>query len=80
MLGANGRGNSEVEEVGYSIAFAIFLVTFFVQTLLNPAIAVLLGRWNWWPSRLSHHAPATASPARQSHAAVPAEHTVEEQP
>jgi len=26
--------------------------TFLVRTLLVPSTAVLLGRWNWWPSKL----------------------------
>ncbi|MHB1465498.1 MAG: MMPL family transporter [Thermoleophilia bacterium] len=26
--------------------------TFFVRTLLVPSVVVLLGRWNWWPSKL----------------------------
>jgi RND superfamily putative drug exporter len=30
--------------------------TFFVRTLLVPSIAMLLGRWNWWPARLSRSA------------------------
>ena len=27
--------------------------TFVVRTVLVPSTVVLLGRWNWWPSRLS---------------------------
>ena len=46
-------GSSEVEQIGYSIAFGIALDTFFVRTLLVPSIAILLGRFNWWPSKLS---------------------------
>jgi hypothetical protein len=41
---------------GITIAFAVFLDTFFVRTLLVPSIAMLLGRWNWWPARLSRPA------------------------
>ena len=26
--------------------------TFLVRTLLVPVDVVLLGKWNWWPSRL----------------------------
>jgi putative drug exporter of the RND superfamily len=26
--------------------------TFLVRTLVVPAIVVLMGRWNWWPSSL----------------------------
>jgi RND superfamily putative drug exporter len=27
--------------------------TFLVRTLLVPSTVLLLGRWNWWPSRMS---------------------------
>jgi RND superfamily putative drug exporter len=47
-------GNSDQSrQLGFTIAFAILLDTFFVRTLLVPSIAVILGRWNWWPSSLS---------------------------
>ncbi len=52
VLGLVG-GSSEVEQIGFSIAFGIILDTFFVRTLLVPSIAILLGRLNWWPSALS---------------------------
>ena len=52
-------GNSvQSRQLGFTIAFAILVDTFFVRTLLVPSIAVLLGRWNWWPSRLSRTAGA----------------------
>jgi RND superfamily putative drug exporter len=45
-------GNTDqARQLGLTIAFAVFLDTFFVRTLLVPSIAMLLGRWNWWPSR-----------------------------
>jgi RND superfamily putative drug exporter len=40
--------------------------TFVVRTLLVPATATLLGRWNWWPakmSRLSADQPTGAAAA-----------------
>jgi RND superfamily putative drug exporter len=49
-------GDIQFEEIGFSIAFGILLDTFFVRTLLVPSIVVLLGRWNWWPSKLSKKA------------------------
>jgi putative drug exporter of the RND superfamily len=67
ILGIAGRSNPEVEEVGFSIAFGILLDTFFVRTLLVPSIATLLGRRNWWPSRLSRPALREATgPSRSA--------------
>jgi len=57
VLGFAG-GSSQTQELGLSIAFSVVLDTFFVRTLLVPSIAMLLGRWNWWPAPLSRPAPA----------------------
>jgi RND superfamily putative drug exporter len=32
-----------------------------VRTLLVPSTVMLLGRWNWWPSRLEPELPAVES-------------------
>jgi RND superfamily putative drug exporter len=53
ILGLVG-GNGQVEQIGYGIAFGILLDTFFVRTLLVPSVVVLLGKWNWWPSKLTY--------------------------
>jgi len=45
-------GGTQVQQIGFGIAAGILLDTFLVRTLLIPSTAVLLGRWNWWPSRL----------------------------
>jgi RND superfamily putative drug exporter len=47
-------GGTQVQEIGLGLAAGILLDTFFVRTLLVPSAVVLLGRWNWWPSSLSH--------------------------
>jgi len=36
--------------------------TFLVRTLLVPSAAVLIGRWNWWPSRLCWQQPSGEAP------------------
>lgn len=47
-------GSDQAEQIGYGVAFAILLDTFFVRTLLVPSIVALLGKRNWWPSKLSN--------------------------
>jgi hypothetical protein len=46
-------GNAQIVEIGVGLAAGILLDTFVVRTLLVPSVAVLFGRWNWWPSRLA---------------------------
>jgi RND superfamily putative drug exporter len=43
-----------------SVAIGVLMDAFLVRTLLVPAIVVLLGRWNWWPS--AHGARGQAAP------------------
>jgi RND superfamily putative drug exporter len=66
VLGLVG-GNSQAQQLGFAIAFGVALDTFFVRTLLVPSIAMLLGQWNWWPSRVVPPAvsvtPAPTGPA-----------------
>ncbi len=42
-----------VVQGGFLIAVGILLDTFVVRTITVPAMATLVGRANWWPSRLS---------------------------
>ena len=39
-------------QVGTAVAIGILIDTFLVRSLLVPAIATLVGRLNWWPSKL----------------------------
>jgi len=43
--------SGQVRQIGTGLALGILIDTFVVRTLLVPSAAVLLGRWNWWPSR-----------------------------
>jgi RND superfamily putative drug exporter len=57
---------------GFVIGVGILLDTFVVRTITVPAIAALVGRANWWPSRMgarqtsSSKAPPPAEPAALS--------------
>jgi putative drug exporter of the RND superfamily len=48
-----------VLEVGTAIAIGVLIDTFLVRALLVPALAALLGRFNWWPSALSRKVKKT---------------------
>jgi putative drug exporter of the RND superfamily len=45
--------NDNISQLGTSVALGILMDTFLIRTLLIPALVVLVGRWNWWPSSLS---------------------------
>ncbi len=38
-------------QIGGAIAMGVLIDTFVVRTLLVPSVAVILDRWNWWPSK-----------------------------
>jgi RND superfamily putative drug exporter len=52
-VAGRGSGGSQVRDIGIGLALGILMDTFLVRTLLVPSTVVLLGRWNWWPSRMS---------------------------
>jgi len=65
----------QIHQLGIGIAIGILLDTFLVRTLLVPSIVALLGRWNWWPSRLAfnHNGARQAQPALVAEANASAE-------
>jgi RND superfamily putative drug exporter len=62
VVGGSGPGNSEIRVIGVGLAVGILLDTFVVRTVLVPATVELLGRWNWWPSRMSRRPGTPLSP------------------
>jgi RND superfamily putative drug exporter len=54
--------SGQVRQIGTGLALGILLDTFVVRTLLVPSMAVLLGRWNWWPSSLWRTQPVEPPP------------------
>lgn len=61
-ISGSSSGNSQMRDVGTGLALGILMDTFLVRTLLVPSAVLLLGRWNWWPSKLRHRHTAPAAP------------------
>jgi RND superfamily putative drug exporter len=61
VLGGSGSGGSQIRDVGVGLAVGVVMDTFVVRTVLVPCTVVLLGRWNWWPSKLTVDAPEETS-------------------
>jgi len=61
-------GGGQIQQIGLGIASGILMDTFLIRTLLIPSLVVQIGKWNWWPSPLSHqtatqHAPGASKAA-----------------
>ncbi len=53
----------DIYQLGFAVALGVLIDTFIVRALFVPSIVLLLGRWNWWPSRLDAAAAAGVEPA-----------------
>src|SRR5260370_28718658 len=61
VVGSGSAGAQNVRtivDVGVGLALGVLMDTFGVRTLLVPSAVGLIGRWNWWPSRLCPAQPA----------------------
>jgi RND superfamily putative drug exporter len=68
LVGGRQSGGSQIVDVGVGLALGILMDTFIVRTVLVPCTVVLLGRWNWWPSKMSradHQVAADTAPATE---------------
>jgi len=52
VIGGSQAGGSQIRDVGIGLSVGVIMDTFVVRTVLVPCTVVLLGRWNWWPSKL----------------------------
>jgi RND superfamily putative drug exporter len=69
MFGMLFASITTLVQAGFIIGTGLLLDTFLVRTITVPAIAVLVGKANWWPSRLPPPAPrgrAERLPASES--------------
>lgn len=51
VVAGGGSQGQQVRDIGFGITAGILMDTFLVRTLLVPSVVVLLGKWNWWPSK-----------------------------
>ena len=60
MIGLQFSSITTLVQIGFIIAAGILLDTFLVRTITVPAMAVLVGKANWWPSKWQPGPPRTA--------------------
>jgi putative drug exporter of the RND superfamily len=72
VVAGSGSGGEQIRDIGLGLALGILMDTFLVRTLLVPSTVVLLGRWNWWPSRMSRPGAEPAEAAAEPAPAAPA--------
>jgi RND superfamily putative drug exporter len=65
VVAGGGQGGEQFRDVAFGLALGILMDTFLVRTLLVPSTVVLLGRWNWWPSRMSRAGVEPAEPVSE---------------
>jgi len=63
MFGLLFSSIGTVVQGGFVIGVGILLDTFSVRTITVPAMAALVGRANWWPSRVRGRRSLSRSPA-----------------
>jgi RND superfamily putative drug exporter len=57
MFGMLFASISTLVQAGFIVGTGLLLDTFLVRTITVPAMAVLVGNANWWPSRAPHAPP-----------------------
>jgi putative drug exporter of the RND superfamily len=63
IVGGRQSGGSQIVDVGVGLAVGVVMDTFVVRTVLVPCTVCLLGRWNWWPSKLVSETDAVGASA-----------------
>src|ERR1700722_12666821 len=71
LVAGGQSGGSQFRDIALGLALGILMGTFLVRPLLVPSIVVLLGRWNWWPSKIEvDQAAPAAGPASNGQSGI----------
>ncbi len=74
MFGMLFASISTLVQAGFIIGTGLLLDTFLVRTITVPAIAVLVGNANWWPSQPPPPAPRERPNRHTAHDSTPTSH------
>ncbi len=65
MFGLTFSSLQAVVQIGFVIGIGLLLDTFLVRTITVPAMAVLIGDRNWWPTKPTFEAKPLITPDRR---------------
>ncbi|MCB0933695.1 MAG: RND family transporter [Mycobacterium sp.] len=71
MIGLQFSSIATLAQIGFVIGAGILLDTFLVRTVTVPAMAVLVGKANWWPSKWQPPAPTRRAPKPEPETEAP---------
>jgi RND superfamily putative drug exporter len=66
MFGLLFGSLSAMVQTGFIIGMGLLIDTFVVRTITVPAMAAMVGKANWWPSKPSHVTPAATEAPKAS--------------
>jgi RND superfamily putative drug exporter len=69
MFALAGSSVLSIAQIGVTIGVGLMLDTLMVRTFVLPSLVALLGRWFWWPTRMTTRRARTQTPDSAEYAA-----------